>query len=136
MVIIIAHVACLLDIALTQGLRREILFARGKCDRTIWCGNNVIMKNGWEDSFNFGYAADMDRLLDRYNDLITLRFDVPLIRGDHWDLEDHLTQLLYIRYGICLQPYYDVWVVVIRKSIWGLNSWKPQPNTIQWRQIN
>jgi hypothetical protein len=125
------------DSAFVKKFPVALLNMKGECAHMIWCPSRVIYGNGWEDSFNFGYADAMDKALDRYEDLLTARFDVPLVRqGTHWDLEDFLTMLLKNRYKTCVSSYYDLWIVVIRKNQWGLNTWIPPSNTNQWRQMN
>lgn len=124
------------DNAFVKMFPTSILSMKGNCPHTIFCPNRVIYGNGWEDSFNFGYADVMDKALDRYLDLRSLRYDVPLAKGNHWDLEDFLTTLLRNKYNTCIESFGDLWIVVIRKKHWGLNTWVQPSNNIQWRQIN
>lgn len=105
------------------------------CKRNIYFANKVIYKNGNEDWFNIGYAEDMDKLLDRFVDLTSSYF-IHNSPHYYWDLENHLLGLMEYRYKICMNWYFDIWMVVIRKQFHTMNSWKPPKNNNQWSELS
>lgn len=105
------------------------------CNTTIFFANKVIYRNGNEDWFNIGLAADMDILLDRYIEFISTPF-IHNSRKDWWDLENHLLGVVELRHRICLDWYFDIWMVVIRKENHNYNTWEPRKNDFQWVELS
>jgi hypothetical protein len=101
----------------------------------IWYANKVIFKTGNEDWFNIGTTQNMDHLLDRYVDFISLSHVANWRGKDHWDLEDNAIGVME-RYGVCMNWYYDIWMVVIRKEHHGFNTWVPPVEINQWKELS
>ena len=106
------------------------------CDNIVYYANKKVYTNGNEDWFNFGLAADMDRVLDRYQDLTTEAFYGVKRGRNYFDLEDHLTQTMFFKYRICMSDHHDVWMVVIRLEGHTLNTWLPAVNTYDWVEMS
>eukprot|EP01038_Epipyxis_sp_PR26KG_P005261 gene5261-7310_t len=106
------------------------------CRSMIYYANKHIYKSGNEDWFDIGLTEDMDHLLDRYVDFVS----TPFLSSSHkawWDLEDHLTGLMHSRYGVCMGPKDDIWMVVIRKiQHQTINKWHLEPNKNQWKELS
>ena len=94
-------------------------------------GNNVN-----EDWFNFGLTADMDRVLDRYQDFTTELFHGLKPGRNFFNLESHMLQTMYSKYRICMQQHVDFWVVVIRLEGQSYNTWQPPPNAMDWTDMS
>lgn len=101
----------------------------------IWYANKVIYKSGNEDWFNIGTTETMDHLLDRYIDFTTLPHVANWRGKDHWDLEDNLIGVME-RYGVCMNWYYDIWMVVIRRQNHAFNSWLPPVVINNWKELS
>jgi hypothetical protein len=110
----------------------------GGC-RTIIIPNKAIMTNGAEDSFNVGYADDMDHLLDRYVDFTTYPYPDASIR--QWNAEQYLVGLMKVRYNLCLQWLADIWMVPLRSNskFHGYTPtgqrWEPTKIYNQWQEL-
>eukprot|EP00981_Chlorochromonas_danica_P013738 scaffold6806_cov177-Ochromonas_danica.AAC.10 len=105
-------------------------------DGTIYYANRAIYNNGNEDWFNIGRAADMDHLLDRYVDFISLP---PLyITNKPWfTLEQNLLGIMQIRYKIALTHHIDIWMVVIRVvNHPSTTRWVIPPKQNDWLELS
>jgi hypothetical protein len=97
------------------------------------------MTNGAEDSFNVGYADDMDHLLDRYVDFTTYPYPDASIR--QWNAEQYLVGLMKVRYNLCLQWLADIWMVPLRSNskFHGYTPtgqrWEPTKIYNQWQEL-
>lgn len=88
-----------------------------ECPKSILFPNPILYGAGSWDSFNVGFAEDMDKLLDRYMELISTSFIPESIEkhiGQKWKTEVHLKHMLKLRYGICLNPDLDNWMWLTR----------------------
>ena len=107
------------------------------------CGKIIIpskkfMRFCAEDCFNVGCARDMDHLLDRYIDFISLPYPEPNCK---WGGESFVEKLMMIRYNVTLESNSDVQMLQIRSQSEEhrytpvKQTWQPDENLNQWRQL-
>lgn len=104
-------------------------------DGTIYYASRHIYNNGNEDWFNIGRAIDMDHLLDRYLDFISL----PLLHSSSrswFTLENSLVGTLGQRYRINISQHDEIWIVVIRIAGHTYNTWLPPPPSVVWTELS
>lgn len=101
----------------------------------IFFANKRVYNNGNEDWFNIGRAENMDHLLDRYNDLISMPILHSSVRA-WFTLEENLVGTMGQRYGIGMGYHNDVWMVVIRVAYHTINTWEPAQNPLVWKQLS
>ena len=111
----------------------SIQYRKGE-QHLIKVANKMIYKNGYQDSFNLGLSEDMDCLLDRLIDFTEKKFHIYFPLKTHWDLENHLEDLMRT-HNMALSEEGNIWMKVIRLEHWGLNGWFPQPRKNVWQQI-
>eukprot|EP01039_Chlorochromonas_danica_P009091 gene9091-10034_t len=79
---------------------------------TIYYANRAIHNNGNEGGFNIGRADDMDHLLDRYVDFISLSHLISTSKP--FSLEQNLLGIMQVRYKIAMVHHKDISMVIIR----------------------
>jgi hypothetical protein len=101
------------------------------CPANVYFPNGQIFYISGEDSFNIGYAEDVDRVLDRYIDLITLPFiSSNYGRSPTWSSESNLQEILKQRYHICLVSYFDIWMAKMRRVDYSKTNLITKPSKI------
>ena len=107
---------------------------------TIVYPNKAIMRGGGEDSFNVGYTEDMDHVLDRYLDFISLPNSVGY--SSNWTAETYLINSMRNLYNICFTWNPGIWMVPIRSNAVTHISrtpvsqlWRPTAIENQWIEV-
>lgn len=108
------------------------------CPSTVYFPNGQIFYISGEDSFNIGYAEDVDKVLDRYIDLIAKPFiQSNYGRSRSWSSESNLQAILKQRYNICLISYFDIWMAKMRVIGYNKDTFIKKPARIRfdWLQM-
>ena len=93
---------------------------RRGCKEMVYFSNKFI-DHGHNDYFAIGISSVMDILFDRYldftenNNFFLLRNGNSTGTVDHWILEDYFENVLYYKYGICLDFHSAIWLVLVRQ---------------------
>ena len=130
------------DIALIRPFVKydKLNFIKSTGCSTIIYPNKAIMRGGGEDSFNVGYTEDMDHVLDRYLDFISL--PISLGYSVNWTAETYLINSMRNLYNICFTWNPGIWMVPIRSNAVTHISrtpisqlWRPSAIQNQWIEV-
>ena len=108
--------------------------------RTILASKRFLKRGQLIDMFNVGLAEDMDRLLDRYQDLTGNSDFFGQYQGG-WTVESHLVFLMHQKYNICVADSPLIWADAVREEfrcagITGCRSQQPMPIQQFWTDLS